>query len=238
MPNDPLLESEHFALNPLTDGVYACIHKPGGAAYSNAGIIDLGDRTIVVDAFDTLMAGRALRQTAETLFNRPVKTIVLTHAHGDHWTGASAFDASTTLLASEIVRQACLEEGTEIMAGIQDLAKWEKQLKETEQQLQIEQDKRVRIGLENSIMHTRYIMAEISEFQPRYADQTFKNTVTFQGGNRNAELRSFGRGHSDDDAALLLPQDGIAFIGDIGFFNVQPFLGDCDLDLYRKQLLL
>jgi cyclase len=237
MPNDPLLESKHFTVNSLANGVYACIHKPGGAAYSNAGIIDFGDRTIVVDAFDTLAAGHALRQTAEALFERPVETVVLTHAHGDHWTGASAFDAGTTLLASEIVRQACLEEGVEIMEDLQDLAKWEKQLKETEQQLQTEQDKRVRIGLENSITHTRYIMAEIAEFQPRYADQTFEGTVTFQGSKRNAELRSFGRGHSDDDSVLLLPQDGIAFIGDIGFFNTQPFIGSCDLDLYRKQLL-
>ena len=40
-----------------------------------------------------------------------------------------------------------------------------------------------------------------------------------------------------DDTVLLLTQDGIAFIGDIGFFDSQPFLGFCDIDLYREQLL-
>lgn len=59
-----MIESKHFTLEPLADGVYACIHMPGGAAYSNAGIIDLGDRTIVVDSFNTLAAGRDLRQAA------------------------------------------------------------------------------------------------------------------------------------------------------------------------------
>jgi len=168
---------------------------------------------------------------------RPVETIILTHAHSDHWIGASVFDASTTLLASKTARQVCIEWGAEIMEGFQNPTEREEWLKEAEKQLQTEQDERVRIGLENSITRTRYIMAEMAEFQPRYADQTFEDTVTFQGSKRNADLRSLGRGHSEDDAVLLLPQDRIAFIGDIGFFDSQPFLGFCDIDLYREQLL-
>ncbi len=62
-----MLESKHFTLKLLTNGVYACIHKPGGAAYSNAGIIDLGDRTLLVDTFDTLLAGRDLMHRNEFL---------------------------------------------------------------------------------------------------------------------------------------------------------------------------
>jgi cyclase len=228
MPSASLLESRHFTLEPLTDGVYACIHKPGGAAYSNAGIIDLGDRTLVVDAFDTLLAGRDLRQAAEALFERPVETIVLTHAHSDHWIGASVFDASTTLLASKTVRQVSVEWGEELMEEFQNPAEWEEMLKEEEEQLQTEQDERMRVSLERSITRTRYVMAEMAEFQPRYADQTFEDDVTFQGSKRNAELRSLGRGHSEDDAVLFLPQDSIAFIGDIGFFDDQPFFGFCD----------
>jgi glyoxylase-like metal-dependent hydrolase (beta-lactamase superfamily II) len=76
----------------------------------------------------------------------------------------------------------------------------------------------------------------MDEFQPRYADQAFTEPVTFQGVRRKAELRSMGRGHSEDDAVLLLSGEKIAFIGDIGFFDCQPFLGFCDLDLHRRQL--
>ena len=123
------------------------------------------------------------------------------------------------------------------MEEFQNPSEWEERLKEAGEQLRTEQDERVRVGLENSITHTRYVMAEMAEFQPRYADETFEDTFTFQGSKRNAELRSLGRGHSEDDAVLLLPQDRIAFIGDIGFFDTQPFLGFCDIDLYRKQLL-
>ena len=236
MPNNNILESKHFTLEQLTDGVYACVHKPGGAAYSTGGIVDLGDRTILVDVFNTMAAAGDLRKAAETLFDRPVDTIILTHPHSDHWIGASAFDPDTHLLATEKVRQVCQEWGGNIAAGIEDRAGWEEWVKEMETQLQTEKDERVRLGLEKSLISTRYTMAEMDGFQPRYADQTFENTQMFYGEVRCAEFLSLGRGHSEEDAVLLLPEDGIAFIGDIGFFGVQPFLGFCDIDLYRKQM--
>jgi glyoxylase-like metal-dependent hydrolase (beta-lactamase superfamily II) len=231
-----LLESKHFALRPLVNGVYACIHKPGGAAFSNAGIVDLGDRTLLVDAFHTLAAAGALRQTAEALFERPVETIVLTHSHSDHWLGASAFDARTTLLASNTTRQLCSERGAEILEDFHDPTQWQEWLKGTEEQLRTEQDGRVRAGLEHSLTFIRYITAEMADLVPRYADRTYDDTVSFRGSKRTAELHSLGRGHSEDDAVLLLPQEGVAFIGDVGFFDEQPFLGFCDIDMYRAQL--
>jgi cyclase len=230
-------ESKHFTLERLADGVYACIDKPGGGARSNTGIVDLGDRTLLVDAFDTLAAGRDLRTAAETLFGRPVHSIVLTHPHGDHWTGASSFDAQTTFLTSTIIRQVCLKWGEEIMQEFKDPSAWEAALREAEAQLDIEPDERVRAGLEKTVTQLRYALAEMGEYQPRYADLTFSDRVNFEGGQRLAQVRSTGRGHSEDDVVVLLPDDGIAFIGDVGFFACQPFLGYCDLDLYRGQLL-
>jgi cyclase len=237
MSHNPLTESQHFALTPLADGVYACIHRPGGGALSNAGIIDLGGCNLVVDAFQTLAAGRALRRAAEALLEQPVETIALTHYHADHWIGASAFGAGTVLLATEPTRQAWLESGARVAADFRNPSEWQNWRAQILEQLQAEQDERVRAGLERSLTHIGYVLAEMAEYQPRYADQTFEGAVTFQGDKRYAELRSFGRGHSADDAVVLLPQDGIAFMGDIGFFHEQPYLGDCDLDLYRRQLL-
>ena len=237
MADESLFDSRHFTLTPLANGVYACIHKPGGGAYANAGIIDLGGRTLVVDALQTVAAGRALRQAAESLFQRPADTIVLTHPHSDHWIGASAFDATTSLVASKTTRQVCIEWGARIVEDYQDRAQWEEWLKETEERLQTEQDQRVRAGLEHSITFIGYALAEMAEYQPRYADQTFEDSIRLQGSKRNAELRSLGRGHSEDDAVVLLPEDGVVFVGDIGFFATQPFLGYCDIDTYRQQLL-
>jgi glyoxylase-like metal-dependent hydrolase (beta-lactamase superfamily II) len=236
MSQKQVRESKHFDLIPLCDGVYACIHKTGGAASSNAGIIDLGDRTLVVDALNTVAAGRDLRATAEALFGRPASVIVLTHFHDDHWIGASAFGAETLFLASEPTRVACFEEAKELVESYRDRTPWETELAKMEAQLATETAERVRVGLVNGISRTRYTMAEMADFKPRCADAAFAGTMTFHGAKRTAEVRSFGRGHSADDVAVLLPQDGIAFVGDIGFFDTQPFMATCDLDLYRKEL--
>ncbi len=51
MSNISTFTSRHFNLEQLADGVYAAIHAEEGWAICNAGIIDLGDRTLVFDSF-------------------------------------------------------------------------------------------------------------------------------------------------------------------------------------------
>ena len=63
-----LPESKHYKLEKLADGIYAAIHNnEGGYAICNAGIIDLGDKTIVIDPFISPAAARDLKQHAEYL---------------------------------------------------------------------------------------------------------------------------------------------------------------------------
>ncbi len=228
--------NHHFSLEPLAEGVYACIHQPGGLAYSNAGIIDLGGHTLVVDAFQIGAAGRELRATAEALFERPVAYLALTHAHPDHWVGLPAFDTNTTVYASEGVHQACREWGPRLEADFQDPTEFQAWRAEVEAQLGTVSDPEQRTALEGNLAFIDAALAEIPGFQLRYPDQTFKETLILQGSLRSVEIQSLGRGHSEDDTVVLLPQEGIAFIGDIGFFDSQPFFGFCDLERYRAQL--
>ena len=236
MTSANVFQSRHFDLHQLADGVFAATHKKGGAAFSNAGIIDLGERTLVVDAFDTALAARDLRKVSEDMFSRPIDILTLTHSHNDHWIGASAFDQATTMYASKITRDETVKWGDELLEDTKNPDEWDEWVTEMEEQLQAEEDERARVDLEQSIRRTRYFIAEMSEFKPRYADQTLDESISFEGNQRQAEFRSYGAGHSSVDAVMLLHQDGIAFIGDIGFFNQQPFMGVCNLDHWRKQL--
>lgn len=231
----PSLTSPHFTLQPLAEDVYACIHKPGGAAFSNAGIISLGMVTLVVDALNSMAAGRDLRRIAETLFDCPVETLIFTHGHNDHWIGATAFDEVTTLLASETTSK-LISGGMKRLLADFNAVELRAYLHQTEQRLATETDERVRVGLNNALIRTRAMLEELPDYQPRLPDHTFTDQVDFYGTLRRAELRSMKRGHSQDDAVLFLPDDGIAFVGDIGFFKTQPYMADCDLALYRQQL--
>jgi len=98
-------ESEHFRIEEMDDGVYAVIHIDGGAAIGNAGIVDLGDRTLVYDSLFTPHAGEDLRIAAEALFDRPIDIVINSHWHNDHIWGNQAFGAETQLVSSEETRR-------------------------------------------------------------------------------------------------------------------------------------
>ena len=77
-------DSKHFRFLQLADGVYAAIHIDGGAAIGNAGIVDLGDRTLIFDTFSTPQAAEDLRTATEALTGRPIDAVINSHWHNAH----------------------------------------------------------------------------------------------------------------------------------------------------------
>ena len=90
--NRTLPTSEHFKLDRIAEGVYVAIAIEGGLARCNAGIVDLGDQTLLFDTFMTPQAAQDLRAAAEGLTGRPVTYVINSHAHSDHWPAKSRFD--------------------------------------------------------------------------------------------------------------------------------------------------
>src|ERR1051326_5099847 len=84
--------SKHFTIQQLKPGVWAVINKDEtGYAICNAGIIDLGDKTIVFDAFISPLAADDLKKAAEQLTHRPVTFLINSHFHDDHIRGDQVF---------------------------------------------------------------------------------------------------------------------------------------------------
>jgi glyoxylase-like metal-dependent hydrolase (beta-lactamase superfamily II) len=59
-------------------------------------------------------------------------------------------------------------------------------------------------------------------------DQTFEDTATveIEPGGRSVELRYLGRGHTDNDVVVLVPDADVLFAGDLLENNATPFFGD------------
>ena len=51
--NNKLPKSIHFSLKEIAEGIYAAFAAEGGGAMGNAGIVDLGDRTVIFDTFES-----------------------------------------------------------------------------------------------------------------------------------------------------------------------------------------
>jgi cyclase len=67
-------------------------------------------------------------------------------------------------------------------------------------------------------------------------NQTFDGTIVFYGSQRSVELATTGKGHTESDCILRLPQERIVFIGDLGFFQAQPFMASCSPPEWLKIL--
>lgn len=219
--NDPI-QSEHFTLHPLAEGAYAAIATELGAGYSNAGLIDLGDQTLVFDAFENPQAAADLLRASTHLTGRSPATVIISHWHPDHWGGLHVF-AGSTILSTPGARQAMIPLAEEMLQDKEDIAGFEADLLAVEARLAAETDPNKRQGLRISIARQRHALDALPTLEPTLPNQTFEDQIVFHGSKRSAELIATGQGHTESDCILTLPQDRVAFIGDLGFFQVQPF---------------
>jgi len=68
---------------------------------SNAGIIDLGNSTLIFDTFNTQQAAEDLKVAAEELTGHSVQYVVNSHWHGDHVRGNQAFSSSIIISSTK-----------------------------------------------------------------------------------------------------------------------------------------
>lgn len=217
----------HFRLEQIAVGVYAVIACTGGAAHSNAGIVDLGDRTLIFDTLGTPKAAEELRAAAERLTGRLVTYIVNSHVDHDHWLGNQVFASDAIIISTAKTRERMVASGAEYIGRCRENpAILEEQIRAVEERLQSETDERWRVSLEGRATGLRNELEALPTLTLRFPDQTFEEKVVFHGTHRVVELLTWGGGHSSSDAFLHLPAERIAFMGDLGFFQFHvPLVG-------------
>jgi cyclase len=232
MGNKNSFSTRHFRLEQLAEGVYAAIHAEGGWAICNAGIIDLGDRTIVFDTFMTPDAAGDLRDVAESLTGRPVHAVINSHPHNDHIWGNQIFSKDVDIISTSRTRDLIETEGPLEAQGFQDVS--QQRLEALEAQLTEARDETALALIRYAIIYYQAIIATLPKLQLRLPNITFTDELTFSGPKRSAKLITFEGAHSGSDAILHLPEDGIVFMADLLFIGVHPYLPDGDPEKIQR----
>jgi len=220
------MSDEHFDIEKLADSVWAAIGRVDSAAYSNATIVDLGGRTLVVDTFMMPKPGEALAHAARDLTGRDASLVLLTHYHQDHWGGVSAF--SNALYAATLAcRETMLEEFDEYREWQEDPSDFRKGIAATEAQLAGAPTPEMRALLEARLRRDRAVVEGLPALQFIAPEATIGSGLTLHGTKRTAVVRVPGHGHTESDLYVELPDDGIVICGDLCFFGTQPFMYDC-----------
>ena len=76
-----------FELKKVADGVHVAVAAPAYKVNSNTAIIESDDGVIIVDTHSKPSAARVIVERLRDLTPKPVRYVVNTHFHWDHWHG-------------------------------------------------------------------------------------------------------------------------------------------------------
>lgn len=195
-------DSPHFRLEQLAQGVYAAIARPGGLAWSNAGIVDLGGHTLVFDTFFAPLAGEDLRRAAEIVTGRMVGWVVNSSYHLVHMGGNQAFP-NAAILSTAAARQLMTDR---ICAY---LPAWRKNPAPLLEELRRGDS----LGVEDQASIDRALQDMIPSLHITLPEQTFTGWMELHGTLRGVTLRAV-EGDPSGACTLLLEAEGILFAGD------------------------
>jgi glyoxylase-like metal-dependent hydrolase (beta-lactamase superfamily II) len=226
--------SKHFQIERLADGVYAAVASEQGYASCNAGIIDIGDRTIIFDTFISPEAARDLRNVAEQLTTNKITHVINSHEHSDHIRGNQVFDSNVDIVSTALTREAIARNDPENI-------KWEKEMipkeiLDAQSKLDVEKDPKRRRELAFMLSEMQGISKSHCELKTRLPNITFENKLVIHGTKRTVELLPFA-GHTRSDVILYLPEERIAFMSDLLFVSIHPYLASGSPEQWKQSLV-
>jgi glyoxylase-like metal-dependent hydrolase (beta-lactamase superfamily II) len=216
--------SEFFEIQTLADGVYAAVGPQAGLCHSNAGIVDLGDRTLVFDTLTLPSYGKDLARACRELTGRDPTWISLSHFHSDHWLGNQAFAEGTPILTTHDMLPPLEEWMTEYGKLPDELDDFAKRIDELAETCAKEPDAKKREGIETNLARYRALHKEAPELRVVAPNMAFSGTLRLMGSKRSVELIEVKKAHTVSDVYLSIADAQVVFMGDLGFFDTIPFL--------------
>lgn len=217
--------SQHYSFESLDEGVSYGRARREGTALSNTGVVDLGDATLVFDTSLTLHSARDIHEAAKVVTGRIPSLAVNSHWHLDHLLGNQVF-ADRPIYATRRTVEILLEKRAEL-EGELTREKLEAEVRELEKQRAAIGSEFGRAQYDAVLRVNRTLLDEAPEIRLTLPTIGFERELKLPGP-RNAEVVTFGAGHTDSDAVLFLPKSAILFAGDLVVSGTHPNLTSGD----------
>jgi cyclase len=220
-----------FELQPVADGVYAAVAAPQYKVNSNAAVILTNDGVVVVDSHSKPSAAHALYKEIQGVTRQPIRKVINTHFHWDHWQGNQVYaEASPDLeiITSERTKENLTrpDAGNGGISGIEkQLTTLPKEIEKLKDDILKATDAEQKARMEANLQQAEAYLEELKHLKPTFPTRTVAQSRTLQEGGRDIELLLLGRGHTDGDLYIYLPQEKIVATGD-ALIDWMPFLND------------
>jgi glyoxylase-like metal-dependent hydrolase (beta-lactamase superfamily II) len=224
-------DRELFELKKVGDGIYAGIAATRYKVNSNAAVIETNDGVVVVDSHSKPSAARALYKEIQGITKKPVKKIINTHFHWDHWQGNQVYaegNPGLEIIASERMKAALLKPDA-VNGGVafieRQIAAMPAEIDKIKAEIPKAPDAATRASLEGNLAQAEAYLQELKQMKPAVPTRTVSSTVTLQEGGREIQLQILGRAHTDGDLFIYMPREKVVATGD-AVIDWMPFLND------------
>ena len=230
----------HIRVETLAPGIVAFLRtEPPGLAFdSNSVAIINDDDVIVVDAQSSPDSTREVLTALRAITTKPVSYVINTHAHFDHTIGNRVYKEAfphVDVVAHERTRDDILHAGRErlqqMLAHLPEMKTFFTDLLQKGQWVDgspLNDEERDSITSDR-MMAERYESIP-SGFDPVLPTITIEQRLMLRRGTRTIDVRFLGRGHTDGDLIVYLPEDGVLMTGDLVVWPV-PLVGSTSFPL-------
>src|SRR5437016_13369574 len=103
-----------FDFKKVADGVHVAVAAPAYKVNCNTAIIENDDGLMVVDTHSKPSAAKVIVERLRQMSSKPVRYVVNTHFHWDHWHGNEVYPQAypnAEIVTNDITREAMLRKG-------------------------------------------------------------------------------------------------------------------------------
>jgi cyclase len=214
-----------FDVKKVADGVWAAVAAPAYKVNCNTAIIEDDDGVTVVDTHSKPSAARVIVQRLRELTRKPVRFVVNTHFHWDHWHGNEVYPAAypgAEVVTNQLTREAMVRKG---LKRIQDHVRTvPAEIVKLRADLAAASPDR-RPTLERDLRLAEAYLAEVTALKPALPTLAFERTMTLYRRDREIHLLHLGRAHTEGDVFVYLPREKVVITGD-AVIGWTPYMGD------------
>lgn len=191
-------------LHQVADGVWAWLQPDGGWGLSNAGLIDGGGHSLLVDTqFDLARTRTMLAAMTCVTTDSPVQHAVNTHGNGDHCFGNELLDPAVRIWAAPEASAHLQAESPQLLAGLMS-ADLGPQL--------------------SGYLRQAFGGFDFTGITARLPDAEVLADTELTVGSRVVELLRLPPAHTHGDVAVFDPASGVVFAGDLLFIGGTPIM--------------
>jgi cyclase len=222
---------ESFELTKVGDGVWAGVAAARYKVNSNAAVIETNDGLLIVDSHSKPSAARSLYKDVQGVTKKPVKKVINTHFHWDHWQGNQVYaqgNPGLEIISSDRCKERLVDPNA-VNGGTvfieKQIAAMPGEIARLKDAIQKAPDAATKSRTEGNLAQAEAYLVELKTMTPPVPTRTVSQTVRLQEGGREIHLMLLGRGHTDGDLYVYMPKEKVMVTGD-AVVDWMPFIGD------------